>query len=122
MDLKGAKLGDVYKVFINDSRELADEPTMKTMTGTIIAKKKPTAGSGFIFGWRKNQERPSNAFSRSNTSLEHDYVADQATYVFGKSVTANWAVASKVLNGIDGMACQRCRNFYTYAVPNQTDG
>jgi len=122
MDLKDAQLGDRYRIFVNDSQELSDRPTMWTMIATIIAKKNPPHAPGFILGWKSNTEHPVGAVVRGSTGSEYNYVADQATYSFGKAALPSLSVAIKLVNGIDGMPCHRCANFYIYAVPNQMDG
>ena len=123
MDLKDAKIGDVYKVFINSINEMVEKTSTKTVSGTIIATKKKGHGSGFIIGWRKDQARPLNSYVRGNTSAENDYIPDQVQYVYGKTVPSSWLVASKVSGESGGgMPCRGCLNFYPYAVSNQADG
>jgi hypothetical protein len=122
MDLKDAKLGDQYRIFVNSSHELIDKPSRYTMLATVIATKKPSLGNGIILAWKKNEERPDNVSPRSTPSTENDYVLNQNLYTHGKSVKRDLLVASKIINGMDGFPCKRCHNYYEFAVPNQDDG
>lgn len=122
MDLRDAKLGDVYRIFTSEDKTLADYPTLFTMLATVIATKKPGLGKGFILGWKKDQEHPEGSASRSSTSSENEYVPNQADYVYGVAVVSTLLAATKVVNGLDGMFCRRCGNFSHYAVPNRPDG
>lgn len=122
MNLKDAELGDQYRVFVNQAKELVEHPTMWTMVATVIARKKPDYPPGFILGWKADTEHPVGCSNRSNTSVENVYVPSQAQYRFGMSVKPSLPVAVKLVNGVDGMPCSKCRNFYIYALPNQADG
>lgn len=122
MDLKHAQLGDQYRVFIDASGNLSDRPSMRTMLATVIAQNKPKYGSGFILGWKRDDERPANAMSRSNPSVENEYVPNQASYAYGKSVPRTFTVAHQIFHGLDGFPCKKCHNFYPQALANQNDG
>lgn len=122
MDLKNAQLGDQYRVFVDSSGQITDRPNMRTMLATVIATKKPKLGTGFILGWKKNEEHPSNASPRANPSEENDYVPNHASYVYGKSVAKTLPVAVQIHNGLDGFPCKECHNFYPQALANQNDG
>src|SRR5262249_6521179 len=89
---------------------------------TVIATKKLQYGSGLILGWKKEDERPSGAQPRANTSLENDYVPNQALFPYGKSVSRTLTVAHQIFCGLDGFPCKKCQNFFPQAVANQNDG
>lgn len=122
MNLHGAELGDQYRIFVNQAKELVDYPTMWTMVATVIARKVPNYGPGFILGWKADTEHPVGCSNRSSTSMENVYVTNQLQYKFGMSVKPSLPVAVKLVNGIDGMPCRKCSNFYIYALPNSSDG
>lgn len=122
MNLKDAKLGDRYRVFLNADREMISQPSMHTIPATVIAISKPEIGTGLILGWLPDETHPLNAGARTTGSTENDYVPSQASYTYGKRVSFTHLVAIKIVNGVDGFPCRRCRNFYEYAVPNREDG
>lgn len=122
MDLKHAQLGDQYRVFIDSLGNISDKPHMRTMMATVIASKKPEVGNGLILGWKKDEERPSGASPRANPSAENNYVPNQASYTYGKSVSRTLPVAVQIFNGLDGFPCKKCQNFFPQAVANQNDG
>jgi hypothetical protein len=47
---------------------------------------------------------------------------DESTVTPQKSKCKNTAHRVIGENGIDGMVCSRCKDFYPYAEPNQPDG
>jgi formylmethanofuran dehydrogenase subunit E len=122
MDLTKAQLGDQFRVYINSAGEISSSPHMRTMLATVIAVKKPQFGSGFILGWKKDEEHPINASPRANRSEKNEYVPNQALYVYGKSVSRTLPVAVQIFNGLDGFPCKKCHNFFPQAVANQNDG
>lgn len=121
MDLRDAKLGDRYRIFVNSQKEISDKASKYTVLTTVIAIKRET-GTGLILGWKKGEDRPMNVSPRANTSSSNDYVPDQSLYSYGKSFPRDHIVASKIVDGVDGFPCKRCGSFYEYAVPNQDDG
>jgi formylmethanofuran dehydrogenase subunit E len=122
MDLKNAQLGDQFRIFIDSAGHISDRPHMKTMLATVIATKKPGYGTNLILGWKKEEERPSETSPRANTSLENNYVPNQASYSYGKSVARALPVAVQIFNGLDGFPCKKCSNFFPQALANQNDG
>lgn len=122
MDLKNAKLGEQYRIFLTSEGRVSETPTMRTVLATVIATKKPSAGTGLILGWKKDEEHPVEAAARNGPSAENDYVPNQALYVYGKSVYRSQVVAIQIHAGVDGFPCHKCLTFYPYAVPNRSDG
>lgn len=122
MNLKNAKLGDQFRIFLTRDNYIADKPTKNTMIATVIATKKPSIGSDVILGWKKGETFPVEARERGAASNENDYVANQALYVRGKSVLRSLPVAIQIINGLDGFPCKKCQNFFQYSLPNQDDG
>jgi len=122
MDLSKASLGDQYRIFVDSAGNMLSSPSRHTLVATVIATKKPGYGTDVILGWMANQTHPKDARSRSQTSLENNYVPNQALYTYGKSVKRTLPVAIRIVNGLDGFPCRRCTNFFPYALPNQDDG
>ncbi len=122
MDLSSAKLGDQYRIFLDEGGNILSSPSMHTMLATVIATKKPGYGTEVILGWKQGEEHPADARPRSSTSMENDYVPNQASYSHGKSVKRSLLVALQIINGLDGFPCKKCTNFFPYALPNQKDG
>lgn len=122
MDLSKAKLGEEYRIFVDGGGNISGVPSMDTLIATVIAVKKPGYGSDLILGWKKDQKHATDARSRSTPSTENDYVPNQTSYDYGKSVKRTLLVATQILNGLDGFPCKRCTTFYPQALPNQKDG
>jgi len=122
MDLSEAKLGDQYRIFIDNAGNILSSPSMHTLIATVIATKKPGHGTDVLLGWRATDKFPANARERAQTSADNDYVPNQALYKRGLTVKRIMPVASKIINGVDGFPCKKCPNFYPYALPNQSDG
>lgn len=121
MELKNAKLGQKYRLYIDDTNMVVGQPTKKYIVGTLIA----TYEEGYLFGWRLNEKAPVSR-PRIGSILNPDftYIPDQALYTQGVHIKTGFVVHSKVPEPgePDGMACKKCRNFYHYAEPNQDDG
>lgn len=122
MDLSQAKLGDQYRIFLDEGGNILPSPSMRTLVATVIGTKKPGYGTDILLGWLTKESAPSNSRDRSQTSLENDYVPNQASYKRGITVKRSLPVAIKIINGLDGFPCKRCTNFFPYALPNQSDG
>ena len=122
MDLSQAKLGEQYRIFVDDGGNILPSPSMRTMVATVIATKKPGYGTDLLLGWLTKDSSPSNARDRSQTSIENDYVPNQGMYKRGITVKRSLMVAIKIVNGLDGFPCKKCTNFFPYALPNRPDG
>jgi len=122
MDLSKAELGDQFRIFIDAGGNISLSPSMNTLVATVIATKKAPYGTGVMLGWKDDQPHPPEATARSNTSIENNYVPNQAEYKFGKTVKRGLLVAIQILNGLDGFPCKKCTNFFPYSQPNQKDG
>jgi len=123
MDLRNAKLGDRFRVFLDDEGKLTHIPNMRTIPATVIAVKPSNDDTkNFILGWRKDEERPTDAMDRRAPDPKNQYVANQALYVTGSTVDRKMPVAVQIIHGLDGFPCTKCTNFYQYALPNQKDG
>jgi formylmethanofuran dehydrogenase subunit E len=123
MNLSNAKLGDQFRIFLDESGNISLLPNMNTMLATIIAVKKATAGStDVLLGWKKNEPHPQSAQDRGNTSPDNDYLTNQSEYRYGKTVKRTLPVAVQIFNGLDGFPCKKCTNFFPLSAPNQKDG
>lgn len=122
MDLSKAKLGEQYRIFVDEVGNISPYPGRYTMLATIIATKKTYPSTEVILGWTANEEHPKDARSRAQTAPENEYVPNQALYSYGKSVKRTLPVAIQIKNGLDGFPCKKCTNFFPYALPNQNDG
>lgn len=122
MDLSQAKLGEVYRVFVDAGGNLSGVPSADTLIATVIATKKIGLGNGLILGWRNDQKHPTDVTERKSPSLENDYLPNQASFNYGKAVKRNLLVAIQIINGLDGFPCKKCTTFYPQALPNQKDG
>lgn len=123
MDLSEAKLGDQYRIFIDEyTGNILPSPSMHTMVATVIATKKPGYGTDVLLGWPTKESSPCNARDRGQVSAENDYVPNQAMYKRGITVKRSLMVAIKIVNGLDGFPCKKCTNFFPYALPNRPDG
>lgn len=126
MDLKNAKLGDQFRIYVDSAGNISADPKMRTMLATVIATRKPEiirqSGDSIILGWKKDEEHPANASPRANPSTENDYVPNQALYSYGKSVSRTLPVSHQIFNGLDGFSCKKCHTFYPQALANQNDG
>ena len=123
MDLKNAKLGEKYYIFVDAGLNMSATPTKYVIPATIIATKKPEYGiADIILGWLPHQKHPTNVTNRGSPSVENNYIPTQGQYTFGKSVKRTLVVANQIDGDMDGFPCKVCKNFFQYAVPNQNDG
>lgn len=122
MNLSQANLGDQFRIFVDSGGNISTLPSMNTLLATVIAIKKSQYGSGLILGWKKHEAHPPECTTRGNTSIENDYVPNQAEYVYGKAVKRDLPVAVQIFNGLDGFPCKKCTNFFPLSSPNQKDG
>lgn len=123
MNLANVKLGDVYRVFVDDEGNLTSYPGMKTMLATVIGINKPRYGSNIILGWKAGTPHPVGCYERlGSPSIENDYIPNQHEYSWGKKVTKSLQVAVQIFNGLDGFPCKKCTNFFPLSEPNQKDG
>ena len=123
MDLSDAKLGDQFRIFLDESGNISLSPNMNTLLATVIAVKKPSTGlKDVLLGWKKQDPRPKNAMERTNTSSDNDYLPNQSEYRYGKTVNRTLPVAVQIFNGLDGFPCKKCTNFFPLSQPNQKDG
>lgn len=121
LDLRDARPGDQYRVYIDADKQMTSTPGLNTILATVVATSE-TDKSYVLLGWKEGQEMPSNVISRSSTSAGNTYAKRQEEYVFGRTVYRTQKVAIQIINGLDGFPCSRCTNFYAYAVPNRPDG
>jgi len=121
MNLKAAQIGDVYRFYIDSDGAISDHPTKRTILGAVIGFNREE--NSFLLGWKADEPYPTNARGRNGTKNNQIvYVHNQSDYKYGKLVSPDLRVVMKIVNGFDGCACKKCKNFYQFAEPNHDDG
>src|SRR5579885_2450683 len=105
MNLTDAVVGDVFRIYITPDNDISSTPTRRTMLATVIATSK--SSTEVLLGWK--EDHPTSARSRNGVpNPDLRYLSNQEDYKYGKLVMNYIMVASKVVNGLDGMFCKRC--------------
>jgi hypothetical protein len=127
MNLKDAKLGELYLCYLNNFGEITTSVCDRTMVSTILAVHKEQTGD-IILGWKKDV-RPNNASPRIGaipSMTFFDWARNQELYIYYIKVNKDLMTVHSKVPGIDpnldGCLCIKCTNFFQFAESNQTDG